>query len=211
MLPITIGSFFGPFLGVSFSLLAIQHTNTGIASTIMALVPIFIIPPSILLFKHKVTAREMLGTVISLSGVALFFLKRLKSNLSHIHETNITNPLKDYIRRSAKFILYIVLIFFVVLGLYPLMKYGKPLSDSMGDLLNNSRFTTMFGILMVYGMLYPMIAFTKIKRHLNGSFEQNRDKIERAFEKLEYVKTQDVPGYCFLSQKVSIRPVCAMA
>jgi drug/metabolite transporter (DMT)-like permease len=74
MVPITIGSFFGPFLGVSFSLLAIQHTNTGIASTIMALVPIFIIPPSILLFKHKVTVREMLGTMISLCGVALFFL-----------------------------------------------------------------------------------------------------------------------------------------
>ncbi len=70
----TIGSFFGPFLGVSFSLLAIQHTSTGIASTIMALVPIFIIPPSILLFKHKITVREIIGTIISLCGVALFFL-----------------------------------------------------------------------------------------------------------------------------------------
>lgn len=102
--------------------------------------------------------------------------------------------MKDYIRRSAKFILYIVLIFFIVLGLYPMIKYGKPLSVSMSDLLNNSRFTTMFGILIIYGLLYPMIAFAKIKRHLNGSFEQNRSKIERAFEKLEYVKTQDVPG-----------------
>ena len=74
MIPTTIGSFFGPFLGVSFSLLAIQHTSTGVASTIMALVPIFVIPPSILLFKHKITAREILGTIISLCGVALFFL-----------------------------------------------------------------------------------------------------------------------------------------
>jgi drug/metabolite transporter (DMT)-like permease len=74
MVPITIGSFFGPFLGVSFSLLAIQHTSTGVASTIMALVPIFIIPPSIWLFKHKVTTRELIGTIISLGGVALFFL-----------------------------------------------------------------------------------------------------------------------------------------
>lgn len=74
MIPIGIGSFFGPFLGVSFSLIAIQHTNTGIASTIMAMVPIFIIPPSILIFKHKVTARELTGTIISLSGVALFFM-----------------------------------------------------------------------------------------------------------------------------------------
>jgi len=74
MIPITVGSFFGPFLGVSFSLLAIQHTSTGVASTIMALVPIFIIPPSILLFKHKITVREVIGTFISLVGVALFFL-----------------------------------------------------------------------------------------------------------------------------------------
>jgi drug/metabolite transporter (DMT)-like permease len=74
MLPITIGSFFGPFLGVSFSLMAIRHTNTGVASTIMALVPIFIIPPSMLIFGHRVTFREILGTLISLSGVALFFI-----------------------------------------------------------------------------------------------------------------------------------------
>jgi drug/metabolite transporter (DMT)-like permease len=74
MIPITVGSFFGPFLGVSFSLLAIQHTSIGVASTIMALVPIFIIPPSILLFKHKITVREVIGTFISLVGVALFFL-----------------------------------------------------------------------------------------------------------------------------------------
>jgi len=74
MIPITIGSFFGPFLGVSFSLLAIKYTSTGVASTIMALVPIFIIPPSVLLFKHKITTREVIGTIISLAGVALFFL-----------------------------------------------------------------------------------------------------------------------------------------
>lgn len=74
MVPLTIGSFFGPFLGVSFSLLAIQHTSAGIASTIMALVPIFIIPPSVLLFKHKITIREVIGTLISLFGVSLFFL-----------------------------------------------------------------------------------------------------------------------------------------
>lgn len=74
LIHITVGSFFGPFLGVSFSLLAIQHTSTGIASTIMALVPIFIIPPSIWLFKHKITLQEIIGTIVSLIGVALFFL-----------------------------------------------------------------------------------------------------------------------------------------
>lgn len=71
---ISTGSFFGPFLGVSFSLVAIKYTSTGIASTIMALVPIFIIPFSIILFNHKITLHEILGTVISLCGVAIFFL-----------------------------------------------------------------------------------------------------------------------------------------
>ncbi len=71
---ITLGAVFGPFLGVSFSLLAVQHTQAGIAATLMAIVPVLIIPPSILLFKEKVNWKEILGAVITVSGVALFFL-----------------------------------------------------------------------------------------------------------------------------------------
>jgi drug/metabolite transporter (DMT)-like permease len=74
MMAITTGSFFGPFLGVSFSLMAVKYTSAGIASTIMAMVPILIIPPSVLLFHHKITLREILGTILSVCGVALFFL-----------------------------------------------------------------------------------------------------------------------------------------
>ena len=44
---ISLGSLFGPFLGVSFSLLAVQHTRAGIAATIMAIVPVLIIPPAV--------------------------------------------------------------------------------------------------------------------------------------------------------------------
>jgi len=71
---ITLGAFFGPFLGVSFSLLAVQHTQAGIAATLMAIVPVLIIPPSIFLFKEKVNWKEILGAVVTVSGVALFFL-----------------------------------------------------------------------------------------------------------------------------------------
>jgi len=74
MTAITTGSFFGPFLGVSFSLMAVKYTSAGIASTIMAMVPILIIPPSIFLFHHKINVREIIGTVLSVIGVALFFL-----------------------------------------------------------------------------------------------------------------------------------------
>ena len=69
---ITLGSVFGPFLGVSLSLLAVQHTKTGIASTIMSIMPVLIIPPSIWFFKQKVTSREVIGALISVIGVACF-------------------------------------------------------------------------------------------------------------------------------------------
>ena len=75
MTGITIGSFFGPFLGVSISLYSIKFTATGIASTIMATVPILIIPPAIIFFKQKITLREIIGATISVIGIALFFIK----------------------------------------------------------------------------------------------------------------------------------------
>jgi drug/metabolite transporter (DMT)-like permease len=74
MISTSIGSFFGPFLGVSFSLVAIKYTEAGIASTIMALVPVFIILPAVVLYKQKVTLSEILGAVVSVAGVALFFV-----------------------------------------------------------------------------------------------------------------------------------------
>ncbi len=70
----TLGSFTGPFLGVSFSLLAVQNTGTGIAATLMALTPVMIIPAAIMIKKEKVTAIEIIGALISVGGVALFFL-----------------------------------------------------------------------------------------------------------------------------------------
>ena len=74
MTGITIGSVFGPFLGVSFSLIAIQHTSTGIAATLMSIVPVLIIAPAILIFKQKVSFKEIIGAVVSVFGVALFFV-----------------------------------------------------------------------------------------------------------------------------------------
>ena len=74
MRSITMGAIFGPFIGVALSLYAVQHTETGIASTLMALVPIFIIVPSALMFKEKITARQVIGAAISIAGASLFFL-----------------------------------------------------------------------------------------------------------------------------------------
>ena len=65
---------FGPFVGVSASLLATQYTSTGIAQTLFALTPVLIIAPAALLFRQRVTPREVVGAVISVAGVCLFFI-----------------------------------------------------------------------------------------------------------------------------------------
>jgi len=75
MLFTALGSVFGPFLGVSFSLLAVQNTDTGIAATIMSIVPILLIPPAVLFFREKVNLREIIGSFIAVGGVALLFLE----------------------------------------------------------------------------------------------------------------------------------------
>jgi len=74
MKAITIGTVFGPFIGVSLSLYAVQHTETGIASALMALTPIFIIIPTAIMFKEKITARQVIGALISIGGATIFFL-----------------------------------------------------------------------------------------------------------------------------------------
>ncbi len=74
MLFTTLGSIFGPFLGISLSLVAVQYTTTGVASTIIALVPVIIIPPAVIFFKEKVTLKEVIGAFIAVGGVVLCFI-----------------------------------------------------------------------------------------------------------------------------------------
>lgn len=71
---ISIGSVFGPFIGVSLSLLAVQYAPTGIVSTITSITPILLIPVSIIVFKEKVFPREIIGAFITLLGILLLFV-----------------------------------------------------------------------------------------------------------------------------------------
>ena len=68
-----IGSIFGPFLGVYLSLFAIQRTSAGIASTIICIVPVLIIPFAVVLFKEKVNLKEVVGAVIAVIGTGIMF------------------------------------------------------------------------------------------------------------------------------------------
>jgi len=71
---LSLGSFFGPFLGVSLSLLAVTTGNAGVASAIMSIVPVLIIAPSALILKERVAPREILGAVAAVAGVFVLLI-----------------------------------------------------------------------------------------------------------------------------------------
>jgi drug/metabolite transporter (DMT)-like permease len=71
---VAFGALFGPVIGVSSSLLAVQHTGIGVASTLMALPPVFMLPISRIVFKERFGWQAMAGTLVAMAGVALLFL-----------------------------------------------------------------------------------------------------------------------------------------
>jgi drug/metabolite transporter (DMT)-like permease len=73
MTGISVGGFFGPFLGVSLSLIAVQNTAAGVAATIMAITPVVILPASVWIRKEHVTPRAVAGALLAVAGTAILF------------------------------------------------------------------------------------------------------------------------------------------
>lgn len=71
---ILIASLIGPTIGVWLSLIAVQNTEIGIASTLQSLSPIFILPLSYWIFKEKINRQSLIGTLIALVGISFLFL-----------------------------------------------------------------------------------------------------------------------------------------
>jgi len=76
LLQVASGAVFGPFLGVWLSLVALNHTKTGIAATLIALVPIFAIPMVFIVYRKAPSVRAVLGAIVAVAGVAIIFLTK---------------------------------------------------------------------------------------------------------------------------------------
>jgi len=70
-----IGTVLGPYLGITFSLIAIANTKVGIASTLMALVPVIMLPLVRFYYKEKLSWRAIGGALLAVIGVAILFLR----------------------------------------------------------------------------------------------------------------------------------------
>jgi drug/metabolite transporter (DMT)-like permease len=72
---VTGGAVLGPFIGVWLSLVSVKLIEAGVAATIMATVPVLILPLVILVYKERVSPRAALGAIVAVGGVAMLFLR----------------------------------------------------------------------------------------------------------------------------------------
>jgi drug/metabolite transporter (DMT)-like permease len=68
------GAITGPTVGVWLSMIAVQRVPVGVASTLMALPPIMLIPLARLVFSEQITGRAVVGTLVALGGAAALFM-----------------------------------------------------------------------------------------------------------------------------------------
>ena len=67
------GALVGPFVGMTLSMVAVADTQTGIAQTLMSLMPVLIIPVIWIIYREKTTWRGILGAIVAIIGVAILF------------------------------------------------------------------------------------------------------------------------------------------
>jgi len=71
---ITGGAFFGPFLGVALSMVALR-SSVGIASTLIMTAPVFVIPLVVIFHRERVSLRAVAGAIVAVAGVAVLMIR----------------------------------------------------------------------------------------------------------------------------------------
>jgi drug/metabolite transporter (DMT)-like permease len=71
-----LGVAFGPTLGVWLSLVSVSRTDTGVAASLAALPPVFMIPIARVVYGARPGRRAIAGTLLAVAGTALIFLRR---------------------------------------------------------------------------------------------------------------------------------------
>jgi drug/metabolite transporter (DMT)-like permease len=68
------GAVTGPFVGVWLSMVAVTYAVAGVAATLMALMPVMVIPVLWFLYRQKTSPRGIVGAAVAFTGVAILFL-----------------------------------------------------------------------------------------------------------------------------------------
>jgi drug/metabolite transporter (DMT)-like permease len=71
---LVVGAILGPFMGVALNMVALRHAPTGVVVTIIATMPVMILPFSVVLYHEKVSLRAIGGAIVAVVGVAMLVL-----------------------------------------------------------------------------------------------------------------------------------------
>ena len=71
---VVLGAIVGPLVGMWLSLTSLQLTRVGLATTLMSLPPIFLIPIDHFVFHERITISDLAGTAMAMVGVAMMFM-----------------------------------------------------------------------------------------------------------------------------------------
>ena len=71
--PLIIAAFIGAFLGTWLSIFALKSTYVTVATVLNSTSPLFILPLAVWVLKEQVSVRAVLGAVVALVGVAIYF------------------------------------------------------------------------------------------------------------------------------------------
>jgi drug/metabolite transporter (DMT)-like permease len=63
----------GAFLGTWLSIVALKYTHAAVAASLNSTSPLFILPLAAFLLKERVSVREVVGAVVAVVGVGLYF------------------------------------------------------------------------------------------------------------------------------------------
>jgi drug/metabolite transporter (DMT)-like permease len=74
MLILLGGAVVGPVVGVSTCMLALQNCHVGVVTTILATIPVMILPFAVYMFGDRVSVRALGGALVATAGVALLML-----------------------------------------------------------------------------------------------------------------------------------------
>lgn len=70
-----LGSLIGPYFGITLSYIAVSYAPIGIASTIMSLQPILMLPISRYYYKEHIGIYALIGSILAVMGLVLLFMR----------------------------------------------------------------------------------------------------------------------------------------
>lgn len=72
---VALGTVFGLILGTLLAFVAINNTKVGVGAALISVSPLILLPAARIIYKERITAIAIVGTVVTLAGVALLVLR----------------------------------------------------------------------------------------------------------------------------------------